>query len=285
MRYSSKRKNRFPGIFLLLIILSLVIVFYQNRDIESGKSNSLENIFSYITIPLQKLVKTGERKMSLILSTFKKNKDLAEENNKLKGNLLLLQRENERLKGYMEENNRLREMLNFKNILPVETIAAQVIGREPNSWFQSITIDKGSIDGIKKDMIVIDNNGLIGRIIVVSPYSSKIMLILDNESAVPAIIRETRGGGIIYGTGQRCEMKYIIPDKNIKTGYTVETSGLGKIYPKGITIGEITNLYQSSDKLFQTAEITPSAKFNFLENVLVIKDNPLEEIPVSNQGN
>lgn len=283
MKYSSKRKSSFPGIFLLLIILSLVIVFYQNRDIESGESNSLENIFSYITIPLQKMINTVENKLSLILSSFQKNKDLVEENNKLKDNVLLLQRENETLKGYMEENNRLREMLNFKAILPIETIAAQVIGREPNSWFQSITIDKCGIDGIKKDMIVIDNNGLIGRVIVVTPGSSKVILILDNESAVPAIIKETRSSGILYGTGQKCEMKYIIPDKNIKTGYTVETSGLGRIYPKGITIGHITNLYQSSDKLFQTAEITPSAKFNSLENVLILKDNTLETIP--GQGN
>lgn len=279
MKYSSKRKTSFPVIFLLLIILSLVIVFYQNRDIESGKSNSVENIFSYITLPLQKVIKTGEEELSFIISTFKKNKDMVEENNKLKGQVLLLQRENETLKGYIEENNRLREMLNFKNNLPIETITAQVIGREPNNWFQSITIDKGGIDGIKKDMIVMDNNGLIGRILVVSPQSSKVILILDNESAVPAIIRETRNSGIIYGTGQKCEMKYIIPDKNIKTGYTVETSGLGKIYPKGITIGYITNLYQSSDKLFQTAEITPSGKFNSLENVLIIKDNPVEKIP------
>ncbi|MEQ8189669.1 MAG: rod shape-determining protein MreC [Candidatus Eremiobacterota bacterium] len=277
MKYSSKRNKRFPGIFLLLIILSLVIVFYQNRDIESGESNSVENIFSYITIPLQKMINTGENKLSLILSSFQKNKDLAEENNKLKDHVLLLQRENETLKGYREENNRLRDMLNFKAILPIETIAAQVIGREPNSWFQSITIDKGSIDGIKKNMIVIDNNGLIGRVMVVASRSSKVILILDNESAVPAIIRETRSSGILYGIGQKCEMKYIIPDKNIKTGYTVETSGLGRIYPKGIKIGHITNLYRSSDKLFQTAEITPSAQFNSLENVLILKDN--KEIP------
>lgn len=277
MKYSSKRNKRFPGIFLLLIILSLVIVFYQNRDIESGESNSVENIFSYITIPLQKMINTAENKLSLILSSFQKNKDLVEENNKLKDHVLLLQRENETLKGYREENNRLRDMLNFKAILPIETIAAQVIGREPNSWFQSITIDKGGIDGIKKDMIVIDNNGLIGRVMVVASRSSKVILILDNESAVPAIIRETRSSGILYGIGQKCEMKYIIPDKNIKTGYTVETSGLGRIYPKGIKIGHITNLYRSSDKLFQTAEITPSAQFNSLENVLILKDN--KEIP------
>ncbi len=283
MKYSSKRKKSSPGIFLLLIILSLIIVFYQNRDIESGKSNRLENMFSYIILPVQKIINTGGNKISLIISAFKKNKDLAEENNKLKNHILLLQRENETFKGYMGENNRLRELLNFKESLPIETIAAQVIGREPNSWFQSITIDKGAIDGIKKDMIVIDNNGIIGRIIVVSPQSSKVMLILDNESAVPAIIRETRSSGIIYGTGQKCEMKYIIPDKNIKTDYTVETSGLGRIYPKGITIGHITNLYRSSDKLFQTAEITPSAQFNSLENVLILKDNPAEPIP--GQGN
>ncbi|MEQ8225643.1 MAG: rod shape-determining protein MreC [Candidatus Eremiobacterota bacterium] len=279
MKYSRKRKNRFPGIFLLLILLSLVIVFYQNRDIESGKSNCVENIVSYITLPLQKMINTVGNKISVILSMFKKNKDLVEENNNLKNQVLLLQREKETLKGYIEENKRLRELLDFKNSLPLETLAAQVISREPNSWFQSITIDKGDRDGIKKDMIVIDNNGLIGRVMVVSHQSSKVMLLLDNESAVPAIIRETRNSGIIYGSGQKCEMKYIIPDKSIKTGYTVETSGLGKIYPKGITIGYITNLYRSSDKLFQTAEITLSAKFNSLEHVLILKENPVETIP------
>jgi rod shape-determining protein MreC len=146
MKYSRKRKNRFPGIFLLLILLSLVIVFYQNRDIESGKSNCVENIVSYITVPLQKMINTVGNKLSVILSMFKKNKDLVEENNNLKNHVLLLQREKETLKGYIEENKRLRELLDFKNSLPLETIAAQVISREPNSWFQSITIAKGDRD-------------------------------------------------------------------------------------------------------------------------------------------
>jgi rod shape-determining protein MreC len=278
MRYSSKRKTRALGIFLLFIILSLVVVFYQNKDIENGKSNTVENIFSYVTVPLQKLIKNIEEKLSLLLSTFKKNKEILEENNKLKERIALIQKENETMKEIVEENKRLREILDFKGTLQVETLPARVIGREPNSWFLSIIIDRGSINGIKKDMVVIDSNGLIGRIIVVTPSTSKVMLITDNESAVPSLIKETRDSGINYGTGHMCEMRYIGSNADIKTGYTVETSGLGKIYPKGIIIGKITNLYQSSDKLFRTGEIVPSVKFDSLENVLIIKDNPVEEI-------
>ncbi|HPZ07931.1 MAG TPA: rod shape-determining protein MreC [Candidatus Eremiobacteraeota bacterium] len=277
MRYRSRRKTRALSIFLLCIIFSLVVVFYKNKSIEQGKSNPGEGIFASLTLPLQRKVNKLAEKVTFI-SSLRKSKETIEENRKLKEEIGKLTRENQILKEAFEENKQFKSLLDLKNTLQMDTLPALVIGREPNSWFKSITIDKGYIEGISKNMIVLDDRGLIGKVAVVSPHKSKVMLITDSESAVPATIRETRDNGIVYGTGNTCEMKYITSDSEIKTGYTVITSGMGMIYPKGLVIGKIINIYPSNDKLFQTAEIALSVKIGALENILIIKpEDPLIE--------
>ena len=273
-------KTRALCIFLLCIILSLGVIFYQSKGIEEGKSKLAESLFSSITLPAQRITTGLLEDLSSFLASFRASEEVMEENYKLKNKVKELKKENATLKEAMEENKKLKDLLEFKNDLEIEPLAtAKIIGREPNSWFRAITIDRGSKEEIKKDMVILDNDGLIGRVMVASPYSSKVMLITDTGSAVPALLRENRACGIVYGTGQKCEMKYISAEVKVKPGDVIITSGLGKIFPKGIVIGEVIQVYQSPDKLFQTAEIEPAVPFECLENVLIIvKNNPEEEI-------
>jgi len=278
--YSETYKTKSLCIFLLFIILSLGVVFYQNKSIEEGKSTLAESLFSSITMPVKRTVNNLATGISSFLSSFRPSEELIKENKKLKNQVNELKKENETLKEALEENKRLKKLLEFRNELDIAPLTtAQIVGREPDSWFQAVTIGKGSKNEITKNMVVLNNEGLIGRVMVVSPYSSKVMLITDGGSYVPALVRENRVSGIVYGTGNRCEMKYISIEAEIKTGDTVVTSGLGQIFPRGIVIGTVDKVYPSPNKLFQRAEIEPSVQFESLEDVIIIvKSNPEEEI-------
>lgn len=275
-----ENKTRALSIFLLYIILSFAVVFFQTRAIEEGKSHPAEGIFSSSILPGQRAMSSIASGISSFISSFRPSKEMLEENYKLKKSVSKLKKENAVLKEALEENKKLKELLDFKEELDIEPLSfAQVVGREPDSWYQSVIIDRGNKDELAKNMVIINNEGLIGRIAVVSTSTSKVMLITDTISSVPAIIRETREAGIVYGTGNSCEMKYLSSEAKIKEGDTVITSGLGTIFPKGIVIGKIIRAYGSQDKLFQMAEVKPAVEFQSLENVMVIlKYNPEEEI-------
>jgi rod shape-determining protein MreC len=269
----SVNKTKSLSVFLLFIILSFVVVVYQSKSVETGKTNLGESIFISGILPLQKLVNNITDRFLFLSLYFKSLKSLHEDNLKLEKEIEKLNKENQTLKELSEENKILKELLEFREEKNYDLIAASLIGREPNSWFQSIMIDKGSKKGFRKNMIVLNNYGLIGRILVVSSYTSKVMLITDVENAVPAVVMDTRDAGIIYGTGYTCEMKYISVNAKIKAGYTVISSGLGDIYPGGIPIGKIVKIYPSYDKLFQTAEIEPFVNFGTLETVMVMRNS------------
>jgi len=270
----SVNKTKSLSVFLLFIILSFVVIVYQSKSVETGKTNLSESIFISGILPLQKLFNDIADRFIFLSLYCKSVKSLHEDNLRLEKEVEKLNKENHGLKELGEENRILKELLEFREEKNYDLVAASLIGREPNSWFRSILIDKGSSKGFRKNMVVLNNYGLIGRILVVSSYTSKVMLITDAENAVPAIVTDTRDAGIVYGTGYTCEMKYISVNANIKAGYTVMSSGLGDIYPEGIPIGKIVKVYPSYDKLFQTAEIEPFVDFGKLETVMVMRSEP-----------
>jgi rod shape-determining protein MreC len=168
------------------------------------------------------------------------------------------------------ENRRLRSLVGFSSRYALSGIPAETIGRDVADWFSSIQVDKGELDGVKKHMVAVTHEGLVGCVSGVFRNSSRIRLILDYRSAVPAVVSETRSLGIVYGgEGRLLTMKYISIDSGLKPGFMVYTSGLGTVFPKGILIGEILSLREEVGALFKTAEIKPAVDFGSLENLII----------------
>ena len=120
----------------------------------------------------------------------------------------------------------------------IKTIVAKVISKEPSPWFNAITISKGSKDGIIKGSAAIVPQGVVGKVIEVSKYYSKVILITDRNCSVDAIAQTTRARGIIKGNGDNlCYLEYIMNKYNIKNGDIIISSGFDNTYPKGIRIG------------------------------------------------
>ncbi len=190
-----------------------------------------------------------------------------------------LKRENAELESkvtaYQEayvENQRLRRLLDFKTSISAETIPAQVIMHDLTGWFQTLMVDKGFNDGIAPDMPVVNDEGLIGRVLDVSDRHCRVLLVTDQGSAIDAVVQRNRVRGILCGKDANgCLLKYIRGNLDIREGDLVITSGKDGVYPKGLRLGVIQAAYKDPVDLFQKIEVKPLVRLSALEEVLIIK--------------
>ncbi|HEY5649762.1 MAG TPA: rod shape-determining protein MreC, partial [Nitrospiria bacterium] len=179
--------------------------------------------------------------------------------------------ENIRLEEAALAHKRLEEILGLKQTGRFSFIPANVIGRDPTNWYQTLQIDKGTRDGVAVDMGVTTPRGVVGRVIEAGPTSSKILLLTDRNSAVAGLVQETRDEGIVEGTEKGlARIKYLSLLATSEEGHRVITSGLAGSFPKGFLIGILGPLTKKENDLFQEARVIPATDFSRLEEVLVI---------------
>jgi len=175
-------------------------------------------------------------------------------------------------------NYRLRNLLNFQEKIPHHVVAAEVIGKDPSPWFKTIIIGKGKADGIEKGMPVVIPEGITGQIVDVSNRYAKVLLIVDQNSAVDALVQRSRARGIIKGESARqCVFEYVLRKHDVKVGDTVVSSGLDGVFPKGLRVGHISGVIRRSSGMFQEVTVTPYVDFETLEEVLVVLNPPKHE--------
>ncbi len=168
-------------------------------------------------------------------------------------------------------NVRLRNLLNFQKAPTNRVVAAEVIGKGPSGWFKTVIIDKGSSDGLRKGLPVVLPTGIAGQVIEVSGHYSKVMLIIDRNSAVDALVQRSRARGIIKGaSADQCRFEFVLRKHDVQVGDTVIASGLDGVYPKGLRIGRVSDLSERSSDIFYEITVTPFVDYEKLEEVLVI---------------
>ncbi|MDD4956675.1 MAG: rod shape-determining protein MreC [Candidatus Omnitrophica bacterium] len=203
---------------------------------------------------------------------FNSKKELQEQTHELRGEVADLSIE---LEGYRElraENERLRELLKFKKKIPFDTISAEIIARNPNSWINSFVIDKGSRDGVQKDSAVCSARGLLGKVYDVSRDSSSVMPVSHPNFRAGGMLKDSRVNGVIFGSGGgMARLMYIPVDTEVEEGVMVLTSGFSRIFPKGIPVGTVVSVGKSRTGLYKYAEIKPFADFLDQEEVLCLK--------------
>lgn len=178
-----------------------------------------------------------------------------------------------------KENANLQELIDKEqSLLDYNPVHATVIARNPDQWEEKIILNKGSKHGIEKNMAVMTARGLIGKIILVTPYTSEVELLYTNNAnyRVSALVQAEKEDiyGLIEGfDAERNELvlKRIDSSKKIEVGEKVVSSGLGGIFPKGIPIGEITEVTTDDFGLTKMAYVKPSADFSLLEEVIIAK--------------
>lgn len=170
------------------------------------------------------------------------------------------------------ENERIRELVDFAQAQDLPTIGAHVIGRPTDSRQLTVMIDRGSNAGLKRGDAVIAAGGLVGQIVEITPWNSRVRLITDPESGVAALVQRTRANGIVHGslTGG-LELSFISKKTPPIVGDVVLTSGLGGVYPKGIVIGEVRAVSAGSSDLYPLVTLGSRVDIDRIEEVLVLQ--------------
>lgn len=177
-----------------------------------------------------------------------------------------------RLREVEEENRQLRALLDLPDSPRYRGVVARVIGRDIRHWNQSILINRGGADGVKREAAVVSARGLVGKVIEVAPRLSRVLLIIDSASGVGGAIQSSRQTGIVEGTAAGgCLMKYLPRRIEISPGENVVTSGLGGVYPPGLLVGTITAVRAEKEGIYQNADLEPAVRFDRLEWVMVLR--------------
>jgi rod shape-determining protein MreC len=195
-----------------------------------------------------------------------------QENQSLQAQLDRLKIRNAELEGRALEADRLSTLLSFRNSnTEVPMLAARVIGASPDSTSQVLFINRGSHDGIRRDMGVITPDGVVGKIIAVYADTSQVLLVGDKESGVGAMLANSRTQGPVKGTGEpRLSLEYISNDEKVTLGEQVLTSGQDRIFPKDLPVGTVSEVVPQPKTPFMRIRVTPAAHLDRLEEVLVL---------------
>jgi rod shape-determining protein MreC len=197
-------------------------------------------------------------------------RDVRSENEELRRQILHLRLEQVRLVQDASQAQRLQALLQFKEQFISGTVAAQVIGSSGSEQSRVLYLDKGANDGLRADMAVITPAGIVGKIVRVLPATAQVLEINDPSSGVGAILEKSRLQGIVKGsvTGE-VSLNYVMADQNVEPGELALTSGGDRIFPKGLTIGQVVQATSGNDT-FLHIRIRPAARLDRIEEVLVI---------------
>lgn len=201
------------------------------------------------------------------------------ENEELRQRIQELEFELQSSAGLTDENARLKDLLALKGQSTFKIVPAQVIGRDPSAWFDTIIINRGSLDGVKLNHPVVSNGGVVGRVTAVSPLTAQISLVTKSKSGIGGVIGElgtSKAVGVVSGLGQResLEMGYVPGSVPVAVGEIVFTTGQDGIYPAGMKVGTVTEVRTGSTGEPHAITIEPAAKLHGMQEVAVILYEP-----------
>ena len=270
------------GIIVIIIVIIIILSFSLKKDRKllpalSFVRDGVLSVEKVITYPFM-FVKNK-------INDYNGLKDVDKDNDILKTSIDRIdsvETENVELRRELEA---LKSELNIEYTLSdYEYLNATVISRNVGFWFNIITIDKGSYSGIKKDMVVINAKGLIGKVIRTTNFTSDVRLITTSDTNNKISVSVSNGSDNLYGlinsfdySENYLEVEGISNTKNVSIGDKVYTSGLGGIFPSGILIGEVSDITTDSYDLAKLIKVKPSADFNDINYVSVLKRKSAED--------
>lgn len=266
-----KKNTSIVGIVITIIIL-ILLVFLTNINVD--KLSYIENAVSKIVLPVQNGLTYLKNKISKNDTFFTDINKLKQENEELKNENASLKQDLRELEIIKAENSTLKDYLALsEQYADYETKPAYVINRDISNYSSVFVINIGEKDGIKTNMTVISEKGLVGHVISTTNNTAKVQTIIDTSSTISATMSTSRDSIICKGTldnNKSLKATYIPTEANIIQGDKLETSGMGGIYPKGILIGTISNVVNTNNITDRYAIVTPAVDFEKLETVLVI---------------
>jgi len=263
----SGRKN-------IIILVSLVLASFALMTFDIRRSQSptyLETVLMWVVSPVQNLITLTLNSANDVVDHYLFAAAVSEENEKLKHEIDKLIRQNNELNEELRQRDRIGNLMKYQEEHQLKSVVAKVIGRDATQWSRVVFVNRGTQDGIKENLAVVTNGGIVGHVIQAGLNTSKVMLIVDGRSSVDTLFSRDRVAGIVVGTGEEfCEMKYVPITAEVNVGDQIISSGLGGIYPKGLAVGTVIRVAKTTQGLFQEIFIAPNADFGRLEEVLIL---------------
>jgi len=263
-------KYRRAVILAVTLMMAFLLMTLQVRHDRAVASFTRQTIL-FLMSPAIKVTAVTLSGVSRVWEDYVDLRNLREENLRLTREAAVLQRRISYLEEQALETQRLQGLLAMREISRAEFLAARVVGKDATNWFKTVLIDRGSLAGIRRNQPVVAPDGLVGRVVEVTPTAAKVQLITDPVSAAGGLIQRTRVTGIVSGSlGAGLKVRYLPLMADIVIGDEVVTSGMGGVFPKGIPLGRVIAAERRSGALFQEATLVPKVDLSRLEEVLIL---------------
>lgn len=266
-----------------VIIISVILVFTVNIIVLSVAdtrypSLAIRRVMISIIAPFQEIASRTIRFSEDLWRHYFDLVSVSKENDDLKKALEIAAAKNKDNVETALSNVRLRNLLNFQQSMNSEMMACEVIAKDPSSIYKTVIIDKGEAAGLKTGLPVVIPEGVVGQIIDVSHHFAKVLLVIDVNSSVDALVQRTRARGSLKGASQKlCRLDYVLWKDDVKVGDVVISSGSDGVFPKGLLLGQVAGGTAYSSGIFQEVNVRPFVNFEKLEEVLVILNPPAQE--------
>jgi len=262
---------------LVLVVLSVALMVVDARfsllkPVRSQMSLVLMQTYWVTDLP--------QRLYQGVASQFGSRTELVAENEKLKTENLLLQGRMQKLAALTEQNVRLRELLNSSALVNEKVEVAELIGMDPNPFTHRIIINKGERDGVVLGQPVLDARGLMGQVVELMPYTSRVLLLTDTTHSIPVQVNRNGLRAIASGTGnpERLELRHVADTADIKEGDLLVSSGLGQRFPAGYPVATVKEVIHDSGQPFAIVRAVPTAALNRSRYLLLVfSDNRTPE--------
>ncbi|MFK3798619.1 MULTISPECIES: rod shape-determining protein MreC [unclassified Pseudomonas] len=254
---------------LVLVVLSVAVMVVDARF------TLLKPVRSQMSLVLMQsywIADLPERLYQGVASQFGSRTELAAENEKLKTENLLLQGRLQKLAALTEQNVRLRELLNSSALVNEKVEVAELIGMDPNPFTHRIIINKGERDGVVLGQPVLDARGLMGQVVELMPYTSRVLLLTDSTHSIPVQVNRNGLRAIASGTGnpERLELRHVADTADIKEGDLLVSSGLGQRFPAGYPVATVKEVIHDSGQPFAIVRAVPTAALNRSRYLLLV---------------
>lgn len=267
--YKRERSTRL--LVIGLVLTSLITITLDFRGGQSGPLAVIGRFSLSVISPIQSGIASAFRPVGNFFADLGRLGSLKEDNARLEQQLEEFRGQQAQFQELTAEVKELRALLDLRDRLELETTGAQVVSEIPSNFEAAVTINRGSNDGVEVDMPVVAGAGLLGRVTRVTSKWSKVLLIIDPNSAVGARLAASREVGILTGQRERdLQLSLVDPETTVEPGEQVVTSGLGGIFPQGIPVGVVSQVIPEEGALEKQILVRPSVDFSRLSEVLVV---------------
>ncbi|HEY0006403.1 MAG TPA: rod shape-determining protein MreC [Pyrinomonadaceae bacterium] len=279
-RSQKEIRQRAPLWLVGLLLLNVVLMLIDARESGDATKQRMIRVWAQaIVAPVQQATSAAGGIGADFFRRLANLRTASAENEALKKRVEELEVEVRDARERSDENERLKALLNLKEKSGYQIVPARVIARDPSMWFDTVTINRGRINGIELNMPVVTPGGIVGRVVATSPWTAQIMLLTDERAAAGAVVGQLGASnalGSVRGLGEDglVEMRYVSGMEKVEPGDYVVTTGQDGIYPPGLNVGTVVTVKHGSATQPHVIHIKPGARLDQLEEVAVLQYHP-----------